>query len=183
GARICSTVNWDIFRRLSATPADGDFLQHVVDRAKAATVVSRTKPGRPVPDLKQLQLWATRRRAEHRAIRSSGAEDWTAFRRLDAVCRRHANRRWKQGWEAVCEYHLQLSAQFNCVAASAVATARANHPSAYPGGGHLLGPLGVGSGGPHGESVRRETTRNTCRGPALRRLSVYAPYTPPCLYH
>ncbi|KAL1474228.1 hypothetical protein MTO96_038140 [Rhipicephalus appendiculatus] len=71
-SRVCSTVNWVIFQRLSATPAEGDFLQHVVDSAKAATVVSRSKPGHRVPDLKELQLWATRRRAEHRAIRSSG---------------------------------------------------------------------------------------------------------------
>ncbi|KAH7987848.1 hypothetical protein HPB52_024849 [Rhipicephalus sanguineus] len=100
--RVCCTVNWDIFRRLSAAPAEGDFLKHIVNSAQAATLVSRTQPGRPVPDLKQLQLWVTRRRAEHRAIRSSGAEDWTAFRRLDAVCRRHANRRWKESWESVC---------------------------------------------------------------------------------
>ncbi|KAL3176635.1 hypothetical protein MRX96_010245 [Rhipicephalus microplus] len=79
-------------------PAEEDFLQHVIDSANAATVVSRTKPGRPVPDLKQLQLWATRRRAEHHAIRSSTAEEWTAFRRLDAICRRHTNRRWKRSW-------------------------------------------------------------------------------------
>ncbi|KAL3187007.1 hypothetical protein MRX96_026101 [Rhipicephalus microplus] len=101
--RVGSTFNWSIFRRrLSATPAGGDFLLHVIDSAKAATVVSRTKPGRSVPDIKQLQLCATRRRAEHRAIRSSAAEDWTAFRRLHAVCRRHANWRWTQSWEGVC---------------------------------------------------------------------------------
>ncbi|KAL3193875.1 hypothetical protein MRX96_000160 [Rhipicephalus microplus] len=42
--------------------------------------------GPPVPDLKQLQLWATWRMAEHRAIRSSTAEDCTALRWLDTLC-------------------------------------------------------------------------------------------------
>ncbi|KAL3245066.1 hypothetical protein MRX96_018212 [Rhipicephalus microplus] len=52
-------VNWGIFRRLSATPEEGHFLQHVIDSAKVATVVSKTKPGGPDADLKQLQLQAT----------------------------------------------------------------------------------------------------------------------------
>ncbi|KAL1483429.1 hypothetical protein MTO96_050240, partial [Rhipicephalus appendiculatus] len=79
GSRICFTVNWDIFRRLSATPADGDFLQHVVDSAKAATVVSRTKHGRPVPGLKQLQLWATREKGRapcHPELRGGGLDSF-----------------------------------------------------------------------------------------------------------
>ncbi|KAL1424203.1 hypothetical protein MTO96_020414 [Rhipicephalus appendiculatus] len=74
-------------------------------------------------------------------------------------------------------FNNKLSAQFNCVVASAVATTRANHPSAYPGGGHLLKPLEAGSGGPHGASVRRETTRNTLRGPTPRRISHPVPAT------
>ncbi|KAH7971867.1 hypothetical protein HPB52_003490 [Rhipicephalus sanguineus] len=56
-------------------PGESDFLQHVADSAHAATVVSRIQPGRPVPDLRQLQLRAARRRADHRAIRCSGAAD------------------------------------------------------------------------------------------------------------
>ncbi|KAL3247041.1 hypothetical protein MRX96_057279 [Rhipicephalus microplus] len=74
---------------------------HVIDSAKAATVVSRTKLGRPVPHLKQLQLWASWRRAEHRAIRSLAVEDWKVFRQLNAVSRRHSNQ-WKRRWEGVC---------------------------------------------------------------------------------
>ncbi|KAL3221956.1 hypothetical protein MRX96_029064 [Rhipicephalus microplus] len=35
-------------------------------------------------------------------MRSSAAEDWTASRRMDAVCRHHANRRWKRSREGVC---------------------------------------------------------------------------------
>ncbi|KAH8038040.1 hypothetical protein HPB51_020690 [Rhipicephalus microplus] len=101
-SRVSCTVNSGIFQRLSGTPLESDFMQHAIASAKAATVVSKTKPGRPVPDLKQLQLWATRRKPELHAIRSSTAEDWTAFRRQSAVCRRHANRQWKQSWEGVC---------------------------------------------------------------------------------
>ncbi|KAL1482622.1 hypothetical protein MTO96_050310 [Rhipicephalus appendiculatus] len=67
-------------------------------------------------------------------------------------------------------YHFQLSEQFNCVAASAVATVWAKHPSAYSGGGHLLGRHGICSRGPHGESIGSETTRNTQRGPVLRHI-------------
>ncbi|KAH7969734.1 hypothetical protein HPB52_021702 [Rhipicephalus sanguineus] len=68
--RVCSTVNWDIFRRLRANPAEGDFLQRIVNSAQAATILSRTQHRRPVPDIKQLQLWATRR---GQSIAQSGA--------------------------------------------------------------------------------------------------------------
>ncbi|KAL1479969.1 hypothetical protein MTO96_051433 [Rhipicephalus appendiculatus] len=76
-----STVNWGVFRSLSGTPADNDSLQHFIDSAQAATVMSRIQCGGPAPDLKQLQLWAMRRKAECRVIRRIGqpSVSWTLF--------------------------------------------------------------------------------------------------------
>ncbi|KAH7954986.1 hypothetical protein HPB49_023662 [Dermacentor silvarum] len=102
-SRVCSTVKWAHFRRHCAgDPTDGDFFSHIKNSATAATLVSRVQPGRPVPDLRQLNLWAARRRAERRAIRTADQGDWTTYRRLDAVCRRHANQRRRPSWAGVC---------------------------------------------------------------------------------
>ncbi|KAL1417802.1 hypothetical protein MTO96_026510 [Rhipicephalus appendiculatus] len=182
-SRVCSTVNWDIFRKLSATPAAGDFLQHVADSAKAATVVSRTKPGRPVPDLKQLQLWATRRSAEHRAIRSSGAEDWTAFRRLDAVCRRHANRRWKQSWEGVCS---GISSSRRSSTAWRLLRSLQRGPTIR----QPILAVAISSGLSELALADLMASQFAGRPPGIpaearlfRRISMHAPHTPPCLDH
>ncbi|KAH7977345.1 hypothetical protein HPB49_000738 [Dermacentor silvarum] len=102
-SRVCSNVNWTLFRRhCTGDPADGDFLQHIKNSATAATIVTRVQPGRPVPDLRQLNLRASRRRAERRAIRTADQEGWTIYRRVDAVCRQHANQRRRRSWEGVC---------------------------------------------------------------------------------
>ncbi|KAH7946889.1 hypothetical protein HPB52_005651 [Rhipicephalus sanguineus] len=55
-SQVCSTVNWNTFRRLSASAAEGDFMQNVADSTQAPTVASRTQPGHPVSDLKQQHL-------------------------------------------------------------------------------------------------------------------------------
>ncbi|KAH7960873.1 hypothetical protein HPB49_024167 [Dermacentor silvarum] len=51
---------------------------------------------------RQLRLRDSRRTAERRAIRTADQEDWTIYRGLDRVCRRHANQRLRQSWEGVC---------------------------------------------------------------------------------
>ncbi|KAL3199691.1 hypothetical protein MRX96_043850 [Rhipicephalus microplus] len=73
-SRVRSTVNCGIFQRLTVTPVEGKFLQNVIG-THAAAGMSKTSPVRPVPDLKLLQSWATRRRAKHRAVCSSNAEE------------------------------------------------------------------------------------------------------------
>ncbi|XP_077508711.1 uncharacterized protein LOC144120154 [Amblyomma americanum] len=52
----------------------------------------------PVPDLRLLGLRAARRRAE----RTWAPEDWKAYRRIDATCRRQANRRTRESWAGIC---------------------------------------------------------------------------------
>lgn len=102
-SRECLTVDWRAFRKHCQKDADsGTFLQLVADSAKAATIRSTAQVGQPVPDIQHLKLRAARRRAERIALRTSRPEHWTAFRRVDAVCRRHARRRRNQSWQGVC---------------------------------------------------------------------------------
>ncbi|KAL1431473.1 hypothetical protein MTO96_002244 [Rhipicephalus appendiculatus] len=79
-----------------------DLLQLVADNARAATVVAKVPQGKPAPDIQHLALRAARRRAERQALKRAQPELWTVFRKVDAVCRRHANRRRNQGWVGVC---------------------------------------------------------------------------------
>ncbi|KAH7937317.1 hypothetical protein HPB49_010617 [Dermacentor silvarum] len=102
-SRECLTVDWRAFRKHCQKDADsGTFLQLVADSAKAATILSTAQVGQPVPDIQHLKLRAARRRAERIALRTSRPEHWTAFRRVDTVCRRHARRRRNQSWQGVC---------------------------------------------------------------------------------
>lgn len=102
-SRECHIVDWRAFRRLChQDTSGGDFLQLVVDSARAATVTTTAQVGQPVPDLRHLALRAERRRAERQALRTARPELWTRYRRVDAVCRRHARRRRRQSWEGVC---------------------------------------------------------------------------------
>ncbi|KAL1433842.1 hypothetical protein MTO96_012181 [Rhipicephalus appendiculatus] len=102
-SRVCHTVDWKAFRKHCQKEADsGSFLQLVADSARTATIHSTAKVGQPVPDIQHLQLRAARRRAERVALRTALPEHWTAFRRVDAVCRRHARRRRNQSWQGVC---------------------------------------------------------------------------------
>ncbi|KAH7984570.1 hypothetical protein HPB52_022291 [Rhipicephalus sanguineus] len=70
--------------------------------ARAATVVTKVSQGQPVPDIRHLALRAARRRAERQALSKGLPELCTCFRRVDAVCRRHARRRRNQEWVSVC---------------------------------------------------------------------------------
>ncbi|KAL1447315.1 hypothetical protein MTO96_028591 [Rhipicephalus appendiculatus] len=96
-------VDWRVYRQLFKQDTGGtDLLQLVADNARAATVVAKVQQGQPAPDIQHLALRAARRRAECQALSKAQPELWTVFRRVDAVCRRHANRRRNQGWVSVC---------------------------------------------------------------------------------
>ncbi|KAH7962693.1 hypothetical protein HPB52_017513 [Rhipicephalus sanguineus] len=101
--REYQVVDWRAYRRLFKEDTSGrDLMQLVVDSARAATVVTKVSQGQPVPDIRHLALRAARRRAERQALSKGLPELWTCFRRVDAVCRRHARRRRNQGWVSVC---------------------------------------------------------------------------------
>ncbi|KAL1487177.1 hypothetical protein MTO96_046624 [Rhipicephalus appendiculatus] len=103
GPRLCSTVDWRAFRRqLQDAPDDQDFLGLVSAAAQAATIQSRVPEHHPVPDLHHLKLRAARRRAERRYLKAQDPAHRTLFNRVDAVCRRHANRRRRQSWQGIC---------------------------------------------------------------------------------
>ncbi|KAL1470459.1 hypothetical protein MTO96_040419 [Rhipicephalus appendiculatus] len=96
-------VDWRVYRQLFQQDiGDKDLLQLVADNARAATVVTKAQQGQPVPDMQHLALRAARRRAERQALKKVQPELWTVFRRVDAVCRRHARGRRNQGWVSVC---------------------------------------------------------------------------------
>ncbi|KAL1434569.1 hypothetical protein MTO96_011657 [Rhipicephalus appendiculatus] len=75
-----------------------------------ATIRSTAQVGQPVPDIQHLELRAARLECTRlgvvqnaqRCARTTLPEQWTAFRRVDAVCRRHARRRRNQSWQGVC---------------------------------------------------------------------------------
>ncbi|KAH7981946.1 hypothetical protein HPB52_002172 [Rhipicephalus sanguineus] len=76
--REYQVVDWRAYRRLFKEDTSGrDIMQHQA-------------------------LRAARRRAERQALSKGLPELWTCFRRVDAVCRRHARRRRNQGWVSVC---------------------------------------------------------------------------------
>ncbi|KAL1481360.1 hypothetical protein MTO96_034523 [Rhipicephalus appendiculatus] len=101
--RRCSTVDWRAFRQqLQKVREDQDFLGLVAAAAQAATIQSRVPENHPVPDLRHLNLRAARRRAERRYLKAQCPEHRTLFNRVDAVCRRHANRRRRQSWQGIC---------------------------------------------------------------------------------
>ncbi|KAL1442795.1 hypothetical protein MTO96_030627, partial [Rhipicephalus appendiculatus] len=98
-----STVDWRAFRQqLQKVRDDQDFLGLVAAAAQAATIQSRVPENHPVPDLHHLNLRAARRRAERRYLKAQCPEHRTLFNRVDAVCRRHANRRRRQSWQGIC---------------------------------------------------------------------------------
>ncbi|KAL1444656.1 hypothetical protein MTO96_029671 [Rhipicephalus appendiculatus] len=96
-------VDWRVYRQLFKQDTGGtDLLQLVPDNARAATVVAKVPQGKPAPDIQHLAFRAAWRRAGRQALSKAQPELWTVFRRVDAVCRRHANRRRNQGWVSVC---------------------------------------------------------------------------------
>ncbi|XP_037577007.1 uncharacterized protein LOC119459265 [Dermacentor silvarum] len=102
--RSYSVVNWPRFRKLcAAVPvSEGGLFRHIAVCARAATTRCVVPAGTPVPDMKQLNLRAARRRAERKAIRTDRREHWTLYNRLDAVCRRHARQRRNASWASLC---------------------------------------------------------------------------------
>ncbi|KAH7940571.1 hypothetical protein HPB49_002040 [Dermacentor silvarum] len=67
--RSYSVVNWPRFRELcAAVPvSEGGLFRHIAECARAAATRCVVPAGEPVPDIKQLNLLAARRRAEHKA--------------------------------------------------------------------------------------------------------------------
>ncbi|KAL1429246.1 hypothetical protein MTO96_016574 [Rhipicephalus appendiculatus] len=102
--RLCTIVDWRAFRQqLSMASEERDFLGLVAQAAEAATIRTREPVCRPVPDIHQLQLRAARRRVERHFLKSSCPEKRRLFNRVNAVCRRHANRRTLQSWQGICQ--------------------------------------------------------------------------------
>ncbi|KAH7961760.1 hypothetical protein HPB52_011929 [Rhipicephalus sanguineus] len=95
-SKVCHSVGW------KKDADSGTFVQLVAEGARMATVRSTAQVGQPVPDIQHLELRAARRHAERVALRTTLPENWSAFRRVDAVCRRHARRRRNQSWLGVC---------------------------------------------------------------------------------
>ncbi|KAL1434114.1 hypothetical protein MTO96_011768 [Rhipicephalus appendiculatus] len=101
--RLCTIVDWRAFRQqLRMASEERDFLGLVAQAAEAATIRTREPVCRPVPDIHQLQLRAARRRVERHFLKSSCPEKRRLFNRVNAVCRRHANRRTRQSWQGIC---------------------------------------------------------------------------------
>ncbi|XP_077544523.1 uncharacterized protein LOC144156860 [Haemaphysalis longicornis] len=104
--RRCSVINWTIFRqKLSErleTADDSTLLKELVPCTEAATTYTEVTRGKPVPDIKALNLRAARTRAHKQAIRHNTPTLWTAFRRLDAAARRHARQQRKRCWQSLC---------------------------------------------------------------------------------
>ncbi|KAL1480513.1 hypothetical protein MTO96_050964 [Rhipicephalus appendiculatus] len=80
---------------------DQDFLGLVAAAAQAATIQCRVPENHPVPDLHHLNLRTARRKAERRYLKAQSSEHRTLFNRVDAVCRRHADRRRRQSWQGI----------------------------------------------------------------------------------
>ncbi|KAH7959372.1 hypothetical protein HPB49_010624 [Dermacentor silvarum] len=101
--RSYSVVNWPRFRELcAAVPvSECGLFRHIAECARAATTRCVVPAGTPVPDIKQLNLRAARRRAQRKAVRTDKREHWTVYNRLDAVCRRHARQRRSASWSSL----------------------------------------------------------------------------------
>ncbi|KAK8781510.1 hypothetical protein V5799_017149 [Amblyomma americanum] len=101
--RTYAVISWPEFRvRSKEIPPGQSFLDHVATCAREATTLVRVPASSPVPDLRLLNIRANRRRQERIALNTSLPADWTAYRRIDAACRRHARRRRRQSWTGVC---------------------------------------------------------------------------------
>ncbi|KAH7946002.1 hypothetical protein HPB49_018844 [Dermacentor silvarum] len=102
--RSYSVVNWPRFRELcAAVPvSECGLFRHIAECARAATTRCVVPAGTPVPDIKQLNLRAARRRAQRKAVRTDKREHWTVYNLLDAVCRRHARQRRSSSWSSLC---------------------------------------------------------------------------------
>ncbi|KAH7979850.1 hypothetical protein HPB49_011583 [Dermacentor silvarum] len=79
-----------------------DYFAHIAECAGRATTRVIVPAGTPCPNIKLLNVRVARRRAQRRAVRSGAAADWTAYNRLDAVCRRHARQLRRRSWAGLC---------------------------------------------------------------------------------
>lgn len=101
--KLYPITKWAEFReRVKDIPLAGDFLDFLGRCAKNSTITCAVPLHAPVPDLRLLGLRASRRRAERVAERTHHPEHWKAFRRIDACCRRQANRRSRESWASIC---------------------------------------------------------------------------------
>ncbi|KAK8766792.1 hypothetical protein V5799_006427 [Amblyomma americanum] len=101
--RTYAVISWPEFRvRSKEIPPGQSFLDHVATYAREATTLVRVPASSPVPDLRLLNIRANRRRQERIVLNTSLPADWTAYRGIDAACRRHARRRRRQSWTGVC---------------------------------------------------------------------------------
>ncbi|KAH7963669.1 hypothetical protein HPB52_022337 [Rhipicephalus sanguineus] len=105
-ARQCSTVEWRAFRQqLQDAPEHQDFLNLMAAAAQAATIQSCVSDNHPLPEHLHLNLRAARRRAERRYLKAQCPDHRPLFNPVDAVYRRHANRRRRQTRQDVAQKH------------------------------------------------------------------------------
>ncbi|XP_072145070.1 uncharacterized protein [Dermacentor andersoni] len=101
--RMYTVVRWPMFRDFCAqTPPGDDFFAHIAECANRASKRVAVPAGSPCPDIKLLNVRAARRRAQRRAMRTGAEGDWTLYKRLDAVCRRHARQLRRRSWAGLC---------------------------------------------------------------------------------
>ncbi|KAL1417731.1 hypothetical protein MTO96_026632 [Rhipicephalus appendiculatus] len=99
-SRRYEVVDCRVYRQhLDDPTGHRDFFGAMARAAEAATIVTTAPVNQPVPDIHHLNLRAARRRAERAHLRGGSR---TEFNRLNAACRRHANQRWRQGWQGIC---------------------------------------------------------------------------------
>lgn len=77
-SRTYHVTDWSLFRKHCGEMVDGcDFFSAIAKCAQVATVQSSAQPHTLAPDLYLLNLRASRRRTERRAIRTGKVEHWT----------------------------------------------------------------------------------------------------------
>lgn len=115
-------TNWDTFRqRLELLQLRSEIEDLPSVLREALTLATRfvgLSSKRPAPDLKYLNLRASRRRAQRVAQRTHNQEDWVAYRKVDAAFRRHTLRLRRSQWRQFCESidsHLPSSRAWNLV--------------------------------------------------------------------
>ncbi|KAK8783177.1 hypothetical protein V5799_015483, partial [Amblyomma americanum] len=108
--KTSAVVSWPGFRaRSKQIPLGQSFLDHVASCAREAATMVRVPASSPVADLRLLNLRANRRRQDRIALNSYLPADWTAYRRIDAACHRHARCLRRQSWSGVCSSIQRIS--------------------------------------------------------------------------
>ncbi|KAM7282844.1 hypothetical protein ISCGN_000073 [Ixodes scapularis] len=99
--------------------------QTIAEALCAATRTVQVPTTRPNPDFQWLLLRAQRRRAQRRARRTRLPEDKAAFRRSDALFKRHGRRLAREQWALKCE---SLDGRGGTASAWRMARTLANRP-------------------------------------------------------